>query len=150
MYVDNNGIVRFENTDDLSPLHVQVNTALGSVSLAIDNRLEHLNADNVVEGRLGIAHRPEGLPFAMAAGMAQVSTPSGGGVGTTAVVFPPDRFTQTPKVTASVWTTAPNRRSVSIWSISRNGMELRAWADNQTTLDIDWIAIQMLEHDGEG
>lgn len=35
MYTDDNGIVRFESTDNISPLHIGLNTALGSVSDAI-------------------------------------------------------------------------------------------------------------------
>ena len=35
MYTDDNGIVRFESTDNISPLHIGLNTALGSVSDAM-------------------------------------------------------------------------------------------------------------------
>lgn len=36
MFVDDNGIVRFEGTDELNPIETTLNTALTSVSVAID------------------------------------------------------------------------------------------------------------------
>lgn len=50
MYVDDNGIVRFENTDDLSPLHVQLNIALQSISdraTEIQEELDGLEPDQI-------------------------------------------------------------------------------------------------------
>src|SRR5690625_3773408 len=42
MFTDDNGIVRFEDDDEIAPLHVGLNTALTSVSEAIDDTNEHV------------------------------------------------------------------------------------------------------------
>lgn len=46
MYTDDNGIVRFEESDNVSPLHTALNTALQSVSTEIEqHQHDHIESD---------------------------------------------------------------------------------------------------------
>lgn len=155
MYTDDNGIVRFESTDNIAPLQVGLNTALESVSDVISSvkeRFGDLDADNIVEGTLDVDRRWEGAPFAMASGTITME-----GVGLSNFDLPAGRFTRTPNIVISgnesiqsptqdvrAWATSTTRFSVRYqraddWSASHSGSR-----------SFTWIAIQMTPTSASG
>lgn len=148
MYTDDNGIVRFESTDNIAPLQVGLNAAMESVSEAVT----HLDADNIVEGTLPIEHRPDGNPFAMAAGRLTMN-----GTGTRTINLPSGRFTQPPVVTitgnSSVQSPTQDVRAYGETTTSFSVRYQRAddWsASHSGVREFNWIAVQMFEDSAEG
>lgn len=155
MYTDDNGIVRFESTDNIAPLQVGLNAALESVSEAVTelkHDVTHLDADNIVEGTLPIEHRPDGNPFAMAAGRLTMN-----GTGTRTFNLPSGRFTQPPVVTitgnSSVQSPTQDVRAYGETTTSFSVRYQRAddWsASHSGVREFNWIAVQMFEDSAEG
>lgn len=84
-----------------------------------------------------------GQPFAMDADWVTTAAPSGGGIGSTPVLFTPGRFTAPPIITVSVSSSSPAFRSVRATDRTATGFNVQLERTNDTQTTVYWQAIQM-------
>lgn len=152
MYVDNNGIVRFENLDDITPLQTNLNAALESVS----NQFDSANLDERVAELLELPQgdarsvitsiiadpSQEQFPFKMIVGRINISATDGAGEGT--VTFPAGFFTDNPRVFVTAVSGVSNTQNVQLASgASTSSVTIRLIRSSTASTGIDWMAIQV-------
>lgn len=82
------------------------------------------------------------LPDAMAANNV-VITPAANSTASAAVVFPSNRFTDNPRITATPLTTTPNSAATGVNNVTANGFTMYLYRTTATSTTIHWTAVQM-------
>lgn len=149
---------------DIASLASSVQTALvrrtwyfiGSIAqrnaLASPDRREGVIWEDIATGAIyqrrgssWVTKRVPGTPYAMAAGTAKPPSIGSGKVGKVTVTLPAGRFSHEPKVSLSPRSAVPNKRTVSLGTVSTKSFVI--YQHNGTSgsgyAAVDWIAIQM-------